>query len=472
MHWSKYNTLFNSARFGFFVYNALSNTLIELDEQHYQRLKRLADTNCQIKLYDEGFYDLLREKLILVEPGEEQKRLLLQQYQRQAVSFDSSVLGLTIAPTLRCNFRCPYCFESSQKRGASMPSALQEHLLSWIRKHNNIRRLSVVWYGGEPLLAFDSICGLTENFKALDIQYDNAGLITNGYLLDQGKIAKLNDLKITFIQITLDGPREVHNKRRFLAGGGPTFDRILENISNLMHSNYTGKCKVRVNVDRNNVQDYLQLRSEMLERFKDSRLRVYPGHAVPVQDHPYNRGKCLENNEWSSFNLQMYHEQSIVLPGGLYPPGSAGGMCIATQHKGYVVGPEGELYKCWEDVGKKEMEVGNIHEDPQLSNQVLQARYVSEMDAYNDPECRECKTLPVCGGGCVQKRMQYRLGWDRKQKFCSVYNERLIDYLEAYIDAVRTKDICKAVLAPGKKESWVSGYRVIFPQKDAMDDKI
>ncbi|MBL7203352.1 MAG: radical SAM protein [Desulfobacteraceae bacterium] len=270
MYWSRYNNLFRSDRFGPFVYNALSNTLIELDERHYEMLKGLdrGNDNTSIVLNDSDFNGLLREKLVLVEPGEEEEQLLAQQHRRQAACFDSSGLGLTICPTLRCNFRCPYCFESSQADVKTMSQKTQERLLDWIKQYKNIKNLDVSWYGGEPLLAFEAICELTGKFKALDLNFDNAGLITNGYLLDKDKISRLNDLKIADIQITLDGPREVHDSRRFLAGGGPTFDRILENVTNLMNSDYAGRCKIRINVDRQNVRNYLDLHSplQMLRR--------------------------------------------------------------------------------------------------------------------------------------------------------------------------------------------------------------
>ena len=103
MYWSLYNKLFRSDRFGPFLYNALSNTLIELCEPHYEMLKGLdrGNDNTSIILNDRDFNDLLREKLVLVEPGEEEGQLLAQQYRRHATCFNSSNLGLTICPTLQ-----------------------------------------------------------------------------------------------------------------------------------------------------------------------------------------------------------------------------------------------------------------------------------------------------------------------------------------------------------------------------------
>jgi uncharacterized protein len=350
--------------------------------------------NSSIVLNDRDFNDLLCEKLVLVEPGEEEGQLLVQQYQRQAACFDSSNLVLTICPTLRCNFRCPYCFESSQADVKTMSQKTQERLVDWIKQYKNIKNFNAGWYGGEPLLAFEAICELTEKFKALDLNFDNVGLITNGYLLYKDKIARLNDLKIADIQVPLDGPREVHDSRRFLAGGGPTFDRILENITNLMNSDYAGRCHIRVNVDRHNIRNYLDLRASLLEQFKDTNLSVVPGHVDAAQGHSYSHWACLDIGEWSDFNLEMCRKDSVPPLGGLYPQGPTGGMCIATRHNGFVIGPEGELYKCAEDVGKIEMVVGNIHEDDPITNLVLRARYATGMDAYTIRSAEVARSSP------------------------------------------------------------------------------
>lgn len=79
----------------------------------------------------------------------------------------------------------------------------------------------MIWYGGEPLLAWDTICSLSE--RIIKIADENnckyaAGIVTNGYLFDEDKILKLKELKIKTVQITLDGPPKVHSRRKGLPG--------------------------------------------------------------------------------------------------------------------------------------------------------------------------------------------------------------------------------------------------------------
>jgi uncharacterized protein len=465
MIWSRFNTLFHSEQFGHYLYNALSNTLMELDKDYYDILESFRNHECfPGECVDNDFIALLCENKIMLEDAEEDLLLLSRQYFRHALSFDSSRLVLTICPTLRCNFRCPYSFEHSQSDTAVMTSDTVDRILNFIKSYKNIRYLSLAWYGGEPLLAFDVIRDITEKIKSLDIEFEGAGIITNGYLLDPQKIAQLNDLKINSIQITLDGPEEVHDTRRVLAGGGPTYRSIINNVDALMNSNYKGVCTIRVNIDKHNFNRYIELRSAILEQFKEKKLSVYAGHINIATGNSYDHTCTMDMHEWKDFTFEA-HRISGQGIGGFYPSGNLDSLCIATTYLGFVIGPQGELYKCWEDVGNPGMSIGSIFLDKAVTNPELQALYSIGIDAYSDVNCRECAVLPICGGGCANKRLKKKWLGDEGPDFCSPYKENLIAYLEAYIDSFRSQEICVALLSHGTKKQHDNGYRMISPEK-------
>lgn len=469
MQWSRYNKLFRTEGLGRFCYNALSNTLIELDETHFDLLEGYRRGHEPSGIEDKGFFGLLREKRVLVKAGEEENLLLVRQHRRLANCFNTTRLNLTICPTLRCNFRCVYCFETTQAEGRFMSVETQERLIAWIREHSNIRTLSVSWYGGEPLLAFDTICALTENFLSLGLAQYRAALFTNGYLLDHEKIVQLNDLKIVSIEITLDGLAEVHDTRRVLVGGGPTYDRILENVSALMDSDYSGECRIRVNLDKRNLEGFLDLRSELLGRFKGKKLSVHPELVTITWEQSYKRDNCLDTGEWAGFDLELARRHGILPTGGLHPPGYSYYVCMAGMNQDFTVGPEGELYKCGDAVGRSAMVVGNIHAKDTITHPELRAQYTIGLDPYRDPECLACAVLPICEGGCPQRRMLAKHNGREEIEYCSPYKTRLQDYLEAYIDTVRAWEMCSALLQPGSISVEQSGYRVISPAVEAQN---
>ncbi len=481
MEWSHYNWLFESERFGGFLYSALSNTMMQLDEPHYRALEGLRDrggagepggAEDTSAAADPDFLALLRANKMLVEAGQDERLLLARHYQRHALCFDSSRLGLTICPTLRCNFRCPYCFEASQADGATMSPETVARLVAFIESYKDARCLSLDWYGGEPTMAWDVIEDVTARVQALELEYAGAGLVTNGYLLDEAKIARLNDLQINSIQITLDGPPEVHDARRVLAGGAPTYARILENVALLMDSPYEGSCAIRVNLDKHNLEGFLELRSELLTRFAGKKLNVYAGHVNTSLGHSYDHACSLDLDDWATFTIDLYRRGGLLPRGGFFPAGDVHGLCVATSHNGFVVGPRGELYKCWEDVGKPEMVIGDLHEEEPITDPGLRALYALGTDAYADPECKACTVLPICGGGCANKRLRAKHFGEASLTFCSPYKEHLTAYLEEYYDTFLSREICAAVLAPGAAIKDETGYRMVQPQKRSAEDEL
>jgi len=190
--WSRYNTLFRSERYGWFLHNTLTGIILELDESHNTAAESLRNgLPAAEPLIDGAFITALEEHGFLAEPSEEKLKLMELRYQRNAACFSTGYVGLTICPTLACNFACPYCFEHSQSDATVMDNRTIEALIAFIKKHNDARHLSVSWYGGEPTLAFSVIETLTEKFIEAFPDYADAGIVTNGYLLDHAKIERL-----------------------------------------------------------------------------------------------------------------------------------------------------------------------------------------------------------------------------------------------------------------------------------------
>jgi uncharacterized protein len=123
--------------------------------------------------------------------------------------------NLILLPTERCNFRCIYCYEDY-----SVGKMKQETILGikglLDRRCADLDRLNVSWFGGEPLVAKSIVFEISEYATKLTHKY--AGLVytgdmtTNGYLLNYDTAKALADVGVRNYQISLDGPRDVHNQ--------------------------------------------------------------------------------------------------------------------------------------------------------------------------------------------------------------------------------------------------------------------
>ena len=100
------------------------------------------------------------------------------------------------------------------------------------------KNIHISWYGGEPLLAKDAVWDLSKQFlKSCETfgAYYSATIITNGYLIDDETVENFLKYKIVKVQITIDGPPDIHNKRRKLKNDSkPTFDVILKNVKKFL----------------------------------------------------------------------------------------------------------------------------------------------------------------------------------------------------------------------------------------------
>lgn len=68
----------------------------------------------------------------------------------------------------------------------------------------------------------------------------------------------------------------------------------------------------------------------------------------------------------------------------------------------FIVGPEGELYKCWNDVSDASKVVGSIM-DNELRHYPRLMHYMHECGPF-DEKCKDCAVLPLCNGGCGMLR--------------------------------------------------------------------
>ena len=67
-----------------------------------------------------------------------------------------------------------------------------------------------------------------------------------------------------------------------------------------------------------------------------------------------------------------------------------------------IIGPDGEIYKCWSDIGMKGRIVGNINQFITYTNQEF-IGYNNFM-VWEEEKCGGCKFLPICMGGCPRER--------------------------------------------------------------------
>lgn len=397
------------------AYNSKSNALATINKDDFDRFKKCSQNG--VYDLDEEFLENLKRGNFLIEDDVDELDVL--RYQQQSTRYNSSYLGLTIAPTLGCNFRCVYCYEKEHDDIHFMREDVQKDLLRLIEeKCKKLDLLSVAWYGGEPLLAFDLVKSLSKKFIEICDKYGvryQANIITNGYLLNKEIVKELEDIHVKHIQVTIDGPKDIHDKRRFLKGKQGTFDKIFKNLKNL--SEYSPSISLRINVDRENCDRVNEI-VDLLEENNLTFVTPYLGYVEPTNDM-YDKEKCLTISEFADIEFQFSKRLNTFLENIKYPNRVINN-CCADCSNSLVIDPDGHIYKCWSDVGISEYSIGTLFE-------VQNEKKLYEYGLYDptlDEVCKNCTILPICMGGCPRRRI------DNVVERCSPYKYNLEDCLQ------------------------------------------
>ena len=337
------------------------------------------------------------------------------------MAYGNERLTLTIAPTIQCNLRCPYCFEESKPKGI-MNDATINNLIQFIQSHECAKQYDINWFGGEPLIGLSQIRKILDKLAKLEQPYRvGHSIITNGTLLTDKAIALFMEYPLDSMQITLDGNKESHNKKRFTLTGKGTFDLIHDNAIKFKKSSPHTKLTFRINIDNTNSDEYVEVYRYITELFGQNTVSTYPG--ILRANKGCESDVFFSTTDHMAFNRRL-REQGLHITN--YPELCSKG-CAATHVSSYVVGPQGELYLCWEHVGIPSMEIGNIR-DTAMTNEQIFNRFMNHGHCFDDPECRSCGILPICSGGCPDKRIKNKFHKHQHQ-LCALYKEQNQDML-------------------------------------------
>ena len=401
---SRYTTLTPSVVPGtFLAYNVFTGALLELDEADYRRLESWAETaGAAAPRLPAKLWKRLSEAGMLV-PADVDERELLRDIRTQARA-NPDRLMLTIAPTMQCNFRCTYCYETHRQE--YMTPETEADVIRFIgRKLMRVRAVNVTWFGGEPLLnpdCLERVQSFTNDYAAARDIAVSRNLVTNGYLLSLEIIARLQALgDWDVVQVTLDGLPEVHDVRRVLRSGRGTWRRIVDNCGRALEAGLP--VNFRVNVDGRNLDTLPDLLDLLAAEGVLPEAGISLGFVVDSTDAcSHVKADVLSERDRAKAALRFDAE---LIRRGLAPatdlPGPVcGPICSVESKLGYVIAPSGLIFKCWNQVDRGPDEaIGHVggNEAPNAAAEL--ARW-EKYDPFARSGCFDCGAFPTCQGGC------------------------------------------------------------------------
>lgn len=321
-------------------------------------------------------------------------------------------------PTYNCNLCCGYCYQRgySIDKGRcnnSVISVFFEYVKNKIKELENLNNIKysnedivITLMGGEPLMLEnkDVIKNFVENCMLNGYQFD---IITNGITI-KNYIDIISVPNLKSVQITLDGDKSVHDRRRVRKDGYGTFDAIMESITLLLSNNIN--VQLRINIDSENIDSLIDLSNELKPLY--SNIKFYPyifllehegcmGYKNVIEDHVALKRiyEMRESNDLLKKIDIAYIGKEIVegvFSDKPYYPTTR--KCASSKNQ-YIYDLYGNVYKCWWGIGNKDFRI-NIG-DENLNDESWKGRQI-----MNIKECSSCKYRFLCGGGCVGRNIK------------------------------------------------------------------
>ncbi len=392
----------------------LSGQVALLDEENARRLRdagKGGELSAGLPLDD------LRAGRFAVDSEDEERQLVADAYAEYLAELDRTPTQLVIVPSFGCNLSCTYCFQEAfePEAGLVRPETI-DALFAYVDRFHGAEdpKPYLTLFGGEPLLDTPPhrarVGALLDGARARGLE---VAAVTNGYDLE-AYLPLLAAGPVKEVQVTIDGPQALHDRRRPHARGGGTFERVARGVDLLLAAGVP--VNLRVVADRENLPALPELAAlaeargwlEKPERlFKTQvgrnyelfgcasgqrreqlygRVELWADYAALAERHPILR----------RFHAPRLHGMRHLAETGEWPAPNFDS-CPATK-KEWAFAPDGGLYGCTATVGNPRHRLGRYA--PRIERDEAAIARWSDRNVFSIPACRGCELAPVCGGGC------------------------------------------------------------------------
>ena len=340
-----------------------------------------------------------------------------------------------------CNLDCTYCFylEKQALYGAGEDFRMSDEVLAaFVRNYISNQPTPVVefvWQGGEPtLLGLDFFRRVVELQRPFaEFKTITNSLQTNGTLLDEEWCRFLKEHGF-MVGISLDGPREIHDRYRLNRQGQGSFDAVMRGLRLLQEYGveYNVMASVARETARQPLEVYRFFKEQGVEFIQFVPIIERPpaaaeqalglnlaGPAVLDREEP-NPGVTAWSvlpEEYGDFLIAIYEEWVRLDVGTTFVMnfewalnawlGEPSPVCVHARQCGrsLVIEHNGELFACDHYV-YPQFRLGNILTDnlPAMAAKSLQAGFGVSKETALPRWCRECEVLAACQGGCPKHR--------------------------------------------------------------------
>lgn len=354
-----------------------------------------------------------------------------------------AIKAMCLNMTHDCNLRCEYCFASQGSYNGErsyLSFETGKKAFDFLVKSSGKRvNLEVDFFGGEPLMNFETIKKLVDYARSLEKQHNKHfrfTTTTNGVLLDDEKIDYLNE-NMDNVVLSIDGRKETNDHMRKTVNQKGSYDVITENfkkfVSKRMDKDYFARgTYTAYNLDFS--EDVKHMRDLGFDKISVEPVVAKPEEKYALKEEHLDILKA-EYEKLAKLYLDSYDSKDKKFQFFHFNIELDGGPCIYKRSIGcgagteYVaVTPEGDLYPCHQFVGQEKFIIGNVDEGIVKDEIIDMFKNVS---VNEKPVCRDCWAKYYCSGGCHANaynfnkdfKVPYSVGCELEKKRieCSIY---------------------------------------------------
>ena len=349
-------------------------------------------------------------------------------------------LNMLIKPASgNCDMRCRYCFyaDEQENRSVSSRGIMSKETMKMIMDRAlryGDGYCTVAFQGGEPTLAgldfYEDLAkymAACENPKRIRFQY---AVQTNGLKIDE-TWARFWAENRYLVGVSLDGPKEIHDKYRRDRGGKGTYNQIMSGIRLLekYHVDYNILTVVTSASARSGQKIYNFFKKNKME------YQQYIECLDPLGEAPGGQEFSLTPGQYEVFLKSMfdawyldvkagkavynrYFENLMLIFDGHMPEScNMRGIC----GKQWVIEADGSTYPC-DFYALDQWLLGNIREDSveDMDRRREELGFIRWSEKIHE-DCQQCRWLNLCRGGCRRNREPVTEDSTGKNYFCDAY---------------------------------------------------
>ena len=392
MKWSRYNNFIEKNNDDdYILFNCSTNNYIYLKKEVKELLVDTMYDVSRIESIQPELYNSLKKNEFIINDRFDELKDAINRIQNNPNYSD--YFELIINPTLDCNLRCWYCYESHPKKSAINKDTLKSIMLFIKNKAETQALIEILisFFGGEPLLEFNEVIWplieyskkiCAENRKKLRICFNTNAVLLTSKIVDQ---LYTSDLCCTF-QVPFDGNEIFHNKTKKYANGKGTFEKIIHNVMYAL--SFGNKFIIRCNYTAENLHSFDELISIFTE---------YASECMDLGQIIFAYHRVWQVKETTEMNpaINKFKEKTNLTD-------LTFDTCYADRTNSVVINYNGDVYKCTARDFKPENREGYLNEDGRI---IYNEKYNTRMDIrFSNKHCQNCSIFPICNV-CTQIRL-------------------------------------------------------------------